>query len=350
MNSILLSIIIPVYNVEDYLRECLDSIVSQDLTDCEIICINDGSTDNCANILLEYENNYFEKIRIIHQENMGLSEARNRGVSESYGEWLYFIDSDDICKPFAISTIKELITSYPNVGMIKMDNLQTDGGKRLTIHPKDLPLMTYSEFFEKCFTIHKIPKMVSSVSPCTYIIRRTEWENNHFSFDKGLRYEDAMFLYRLAVKKGTIQIVHIEEPFYAVRQNRVGSISTDVSMQHYVDRLFIIEESIMLFKEKGIRSSFWFEPLLSYFHWLIIEATENEMVEEFSRLASHELIQKLKIGICNKESRKKWILAMIGVKTSSLYYANTINGLERRLINRFFTMLDTHFPKWLIKE
>ena len=344
----ILSIVIPIYNVEPFLRECLDSVFSQDLSDCEVICVNDGSTDGSAAIISEYKTNYPNYCKCISQPNMGLSEARNNGVHAAIGDYICFLDSDDYWQSTAISDIKKSIKSFPQVDIIKLDCIQNIEGQRLTVHPKRLPPMTYSEYYEHCFTNHKHPGIVTSVTACTHIIKRAEWENNHLLFDKGLRYEDAMFLYRLVVKKGTIQIVHIEEPFYVVRQNRVGSISTNVRLQHYCDRLFIIEEAFRIFKTNDITSSIWYEPLLSYFQWLIIEANEKEMVEELSKLTSRKLIQKLKIGICSKESRKNWILAMIGVKTSSLYYANTINGFARRLINRFFTMLDTYFPNWLI--
>lgn len=344
----ILSIVIPIYNVEPFLRECLDSVFSQDLSDCEVICVNDGSTDGSAAIISEYKTNYPSYCKCISQPNMGLSEARNNGVHAAIGDYICFLDSDDYWLSSAIFDIKQAIAKFPEVDIIKFDCNQTDKGRRLTLYPEGLPVMTYSEYYEKCFTVLKSPEIATSVTACTYVIKRSEWDNNNLSFDKGLRYEDAMFLYRLVVKKGTIQIVHIEEPFYVVRQNRVGSISTNVRLQHYKDRLFIIEEAFRIFKTNDITSSIWYEPLLSYFQWLIIEATEKEMVEELSKLTSRKLIQKLKIGICSKESRKKWILAMIGVKTSSLYYANTINGFERRLINCFFTMLDTYFPNWLI--
>ena len=88
------SVIIPVYNVEKYLRECLDSVVTQDLDDIEIICINDGSTDGSAGILSEYATQY-EKLFILDKENSGLSAARNSGLSVAKGKYILFLDSDD---------------------------------------------------------------------------------------------------------------------------------------------------------------------------------------------------------------------------------------------------------------
>jgi glycosyltransferase involved in cell wall biosynthesis len=89
-----LSIIIPVYNVEPYLKECLDSVVNQTLRDIEIICVNDGSTDGCLCILREYEERD-SRIQVISQENQGLSGARNPGLRVATAELITFVDSDD---------------------------------------------------------------------------------------------------------------------------------------------------------------------------------------------------------------------------------------------------------------
>ncbi|MCJ7689722.1 MAG: glycosyltransferase [Clostridiaceae bacterium] len=88
------SIIIPVYNVQEYLSECLDSVINQTIKNKEIIIVNDGSTDNCTEILAEYKIKFPELI-IINQENRGISETRNVGLSAAIGEYIAFVDSDD---------------------------------------------------------------------------------------------------------------------------------------------------------------------------------------------------------------------------------------------------------------
>lgn len=93
-NSGLISVIIPVYNVEEYLRECIDSVLSQTYENYEIILVDDGSTDNSGKICDEYaEKN--DKITVVHKENSGPSETRNVGLKVSKGEYIYFLDSDD---------------------------------------------------------------------------------------------------------------------------------------------------------------------------------------------------------------------------------------------------------------
>ncbi|MBW9155673.1 glycosyltransferase [Clostridium tagluense] len=94
MNRVDVSIIIPVYNVQEYLPECLDSVIKQTINNREIIIINDGSTDNCYEILKEYKIKFPELI-IINQKNSGISETRNAGLSVATGEYIAFVDSDD---------------------------------------------------------------------------------------------------------------------------------------------------------------------------------------------------------------------------------------------------------------
>ena len=90
----LLSVIIPVYNVEPYLEQCLDSVINQTYKNLEIICINDGSSDNSLKILEKYQKKD-SRIKLINQKNKGLSEARNAGLDVAKGEYIAFVDSDD---------------------------------------------------------------------------------------------------------------------------------------------------------------------------------------------------------------------------------------------------------------
>lgn len=95
------SVIIPVYNVAQYLRQCLDSVTGQTLSDIEIICVNDGSTDGSPAILEEYREKD-GRIVVINRENGGVSAARNCGMEHARGKYVYFLDSDDYLDPEAL--------------------------------------------------------------------------------------------------------------------------------------------------------------------------------------------------------------------------------------------------------
>lgn len=91
----LISVIVPIYNVEKYVRKCLDSLKAQTMKQIEVICIDDGSTDNSGRIADEYRSDEWPKFKVIHTENKGLSAARNCGIDEALAEWIMFVDSDD---------------------------------------------------------------------------------------------------------------------------------------------------------------------------------------------------------------------------------------------------------------
>jgi glycosyltransferase involved in cell wall biosynthesis len=115
--SIKVSIIVPVYNVEKFLHKCLDSIINQDYRNLEIILINDGSTDHSREILEEYSKKDI-RIKIIHQENKGVSTARNIGIDEATGEYLCFADSDDFLEKDCVSYLLNLcLTSSADVAL-----------------------------------------------------------------------------------------------------------------------------------------------------------------------------------------------------------------------------------------
>lgn len=119
MKNKLLSVIVPVYNVEKFLRRCIDSILNQDYENIEIILVDDGSTDSSGEICEEYENKY-DSVTLIRQENKGLSGARNTGLAVASGEYIMFIDSDDALVDNTLGTLIEQIQQN-NLDIIKGD-------------------------------------------------------------------------------------------------------------------------------------------------------------------------------------------------------------------------------------
>lgn len=103
-----LSIIVPIYNVAPYLRKCVDSLLAQDISDFEIILVDDGSPDECPQICDEYAAMH-NNIHVIHQENAGLSAARNAGIAKAKGEYIWFVDSDDYVEPNVLGKLMEQI-------------------------------------------------------------------------------------------------------------------------------------------------------------------------------------------------------------------------------------------------
>ena len=113
MNPII-SIIVPVYNVEEYLQRCIDSILNQRFKDFELILINDGSTDNSLKICKEYSLSD-SRVKVINKENGGLSSARNAGINIAKGKYIGFVDSDDWINEEMYQTLYNLLQEYQNI-------------------------------------------------------------------------------------------------------------------------------------------------------------------------------------------------------------------------------------------
>lgn len=120
-----ISVVIPVYNVEAYLPGCLASVLANELTDCEIILVDDGSPDGCPALCDEYAARYPELIRVIHQSNGGLGAARNTGIEAARGEWLFFLDSDDKIHPDTLAVLRRAIR--PELDVIGFQFFADDG-------------------------------------------------------------------------------------------------------------------------------------------------------------------------------------------------------------------------------
>lgn len=202
------SIIIPVYNAEDYLKRCLDSIVNQTFKDIEIICVNDGSKDNSLKILKEYED---PRIVIIDKENAGVSEARNDGIKASNGEYITFVDADDWLEIDAIENMHNAIIEeytdliiapyYINKNSEAFEKLETLNG------------FENRKFFGEYREIYE--KMCSGKLTCSVwgVLFKSEMLKKAPKFKKDIRYgEDLIFM--IEVLKIVKSIKFIETPVY----------------------------------------------------------------------------------------------------------------------------------------
>lgn len=122
-----ISVIIPIYNVEKFLPRCLDSVLAQSFKDFEVICVNDGTPDNCGSILKQYAKKD-PRIKIINQENQGLSMARNNGFKAANGEFIYFLDSDDFIHPRLLEYAYGLAVKH-NADLVSFDYVKNKTNK-----------------------------------------------------------------------------------------------------------------------------------------------------------------------------------------------------------------------------
>lgn len=196
-----LSIVIPVYNSSNFLRECLDSILKQDSYEYEIICVDDGSEDNSLNILYEYEE-LFYNYKIIKQEHRGLAAARNHGIKVSCGEYIYFVDSDDIVgENFINNALMRAKNEKLDVLMFSFENFATD-------------IDTYRKYEERILKIKRTEApdiILSGIKMMKYLLERNEYYpmvwiqitkrslllDNQIMFYEGFVFEDMLYTFRL---------------------------------------------------------------------------------------------------------------------------------------------------------
>lgn len=222
---ITLSIIIPVYNVEKYLEQCLDSIVVGNvnmLGMLEVIVIDDGSTDQSGEIAEQYAQQY-PCMRVIHQKNAGVAAARNRGMNEARGEWLYFVDSDDWLQSGAITAIMEAVRENPKADIILFDAWKNMGAEEAVWEHFDKPQvwknsrdisrlqygMLYTPFGNK-------KSRVSIAAPWDKLYRKAFLQENNICFQPDLKVLDDMVFNTEAFGVAG-EVVYIKEKIYHYR-------------------------------------------------------------------------------------------------------------------------------------
>ena len=202
----LLSVIIPIYNVEAYLKECVDSVLAQTYPDIEIILVDDGTPDRSGEIADEYQRAHPDKIRVIHKENGGLSSARNAGLDIARGEYIGFVDSDDAILP---EYYADMIEAMERTGA------ETAGSAQLVWNePRDVvpPLPEETVFTGPEALIAFFERRVDSAS-YTRVYRRSLIGDTRFI--KGIINEDMPFLTEIYLRSK--RVVYLPKGYYLYR-------------------------------------------------------------------------------------------------------------------------------------
>lgn len=227
-NNCLISFVIPVFNAERYLPACLDSIFSQPFDDFEVVCVNDGSTDNSLAILENYAAEH-PSMRVISQSNEGQGAARNTGMAVADGEYIQFVDSDDciatnyydILEPFFDRKICFDALYFDGLTLYESEELKQQFKSFQTTYLRDndhTEEMTGKELFNRL----KAEKAYR-VSPCMALYRRSFLINRRILFPEGVIYEDNAFTLKAICLAA--RVLHLNEPLYC-RRIRTGSTMT----------------------------------------------------------------------------------------------------------------------------
>ncbi|MBQ1321947.1 MAG: glycosyltransferase [Solobacterium sp.] len=204
------TVIVPVYNVQNYLLECLESIIAQTEENLEILCVNDGSTDNSREILAEFSRRD-ERIKILDKPNGGLSDARNFALDRAAGDYIACVDSDDRIHPDMIAHLRSALEETgSDIAVSDMEYFYEDG----TAKQSDGGRFT-------CTSVRETPALIAiNNSACNKLFRRELFAD--IRFPKGKFYEDLAVIPILLYRAG--KVVKVDEPLYAYRQ-RQGSIA-----------------------------------------------------------------------------------------------------------------------------
>ena len=208
-----ISVIIPVYNVEKYLNRCLDSVLFQRFQDIEIICIDDGSTDSCADILKSYAQKD-KRIKIISTVNQGLSAARNIGLSQSTGKSIFFLDGDDALHPDCLNILWRVLNDT-QADMVHCQFENSDGiSKRyqdINIHKIKYKL-THSYYFSG--------KYGMGFNVWSNLYKRRLLDKIEFIND--IHFEDVPFLLTILSRHPKIAVLDEKLYFYTINENSIS--------------------------------------------------------------------------------------------------------------------------------
>lgn len=251
------SVVVPIYNVEKYIKKCMDSLVNQTLQEIQIIFVNDGSTDESGNIAKEYASKYPNKIIYLEKENGGLSDARNFGMRYAEGEYIAFLDSDD----YVENTMYEEM--YNKALQENSDYVECDF---LWEYPDKTKKDKRNSYNNK-------KEMLTNVRVVAWnkLIKREILEKNNISFPKELRYEDIEFTYKLIPYLNKVSYVDKEFVHYVQRNNSIANVQNERTAEVFT----IFDNIIKYYQEKGFYEEYKEELEYSYSRILLCSSLKR---------------------------------------------------------------------------
>jgi len=245
------SVIVPVYNVENYIEKCLITLVNQTLQEIEIIVVNDGSTDNSKDIINKFLNKYPNKIKYLEKENGGLSDARNFGMPVATGEYIAFLDSDDYVE---LNMYEEM---YNKAKEENSDYVECDF---IWEYPNKTKVDTGLEYYGKEEMLLK-----ARVVAWNKLIRREILEKNDFKFTKGVRYEDVDFFYKLVPNLNKVSFVRKPFIHYVQRNTSIANTQNEKTKDIFV----VLDNTIKYYKENNLFEEYKNELEYTYTRFLL---------------------------------------------------------------------------------
>ena len=308
-----ISIIVPVYNAEDYLSLCIDSILAQSYTDYELILVNDGSTDKSRNICLEYASKE-ECIVFIDKENGGVSSARNVGLKESKGKWITFVDSDDVLPLNALSILMNLVSYEKNIDLGIAGYTCCNAQMKLIFstseYKEDEYILLRDEGINKLYKSEFWQWFI-----CSKIFKGEIIRQNNLEFNERISFaEDRLFIMRyVCVLKG--KIAFTTTPVYVYR-NHDKSVQVLASTYFNPQVKTGFEASILMYKEICKTQSTWYNKYLALIDVILSYRTVKRM-----GTGNKEFIKSIDVMLSDVMPKYLyhllWLIRWINIKVSS---------------------------------
>ena len=305
--SKLVSIIVPVYKVEQYLKRCMDSILNQTYKNIEVIMVNDGSPDNCPALCDEYEK-IDSRVRVIHKENGGLSSARNVALDTLNGDYVFFVDSDDW---LALDTL-EVLNEYleKDYDMISFQRTYLTEEKVVEKGEKNPKDMDVSQYIDASF-LGRYDFFVTTK------IFKTEVFNN-VRFLEGRNYEDLEIMHRLFLNMK--KVVGLDYFLYYYWKGNEGAITNTITMKnikdHYLSANEIYRASKKYLEDRGKDASnivTWYKVEMTQLYIDYLKSTDKD-AELFAKIKSEIIKEKINFNRLLKQPRYiKYILYKAGL-------------------------------------
>ncbi|MBR2451314.1 MAG: glycosyltransferase [Paludibacteraceae bacterium] len=324
-----LSIIVPIYNVAPYLRKCVDSLLTQDISDYEIILVDDGSTDDSGLIAdeivkeamgngqwaIDNESNR-PMLRVIHQANAGLSAARNTGIASAQGKYILFVDSDDYLQPNVLGALMEQV-ERDNLDVLRFDyqNVrQTEAGEYEVFQPNKYPhqVDTCREVVDGETYLDE--RMGYACYACQFVINRELTG----TFTPGIHYEDTEWLPRMMLAAKRVNSTSIVVYNYLVRQGSITQAegNKEKLRKNVKDFLFVIESlSKQMTKHPNCQ---WLQRMISSMAVGVLTRVAmsfyDERKEYIHRLQELNVFPVVIADQGKTYARRAWIINLLGVR------------------------------------
>lgn len=312
------SIVVPVYNVKEYLEECIKSLVNQTYKAYEIILVDDGSNDGSSDLCDMYAEKY-SCVKVFHKTNGGLSDARNYGISKVSGEYMIFVDSDDYIDTNTLQTYFQVCLKNDNPDLlIDQSNYAFSDGKIRSDDYYNYKVFGKKSGKEAFLTLSSGGPLWS---PCAKCYNVEYWRKHGFQFTKGIYAEDLDLIYKVIYLADTVVMT---PGMYYYREKREGSISNTINKKKFMDLFDIIDRWEVFFREYQVEDKarnnmyFYFGEILVFFvmgNLFLINKGERD--EVCRKLENYRYVCKKYNRMLGKISN--FSMKLIGVENTSFF-------------------------------